>query len=122
LSFVTNYIPNVGFIMAVLPPAALGLLSGGWGRLLAVVLVYWAINFVVQSVIQPMYVGDTVGLSPVVTFLALVFWAWVLGPLGALLAIPATLLVVALLVDVDPRASWASALLHAPKRRSGQPH
>jgi AI-2 transport protein TqsA len=121
LSFVTNYIPNVGFIIAVLPPAALGLLSGGWSRLLAVVLIYWAINFVVQSVVQPMYVGDSVGLSPVVTFLALVFWAWVLGPLGALLAIPATLLVVALLVDVDPRARWASALLHSPKRRSEQP-
>ncbi|GAB3889708.1 AI-2E family transporter [Kibdelosporangium lantanae] len=121
LSFVTNYIPNVGFVMAVLPPAALGLLSGGWGRMLAVVLVYWGINFVAQSVIQPMYVGDTVGLSSVVTFLALVFWAWVLGPLGALLAIPATLLVVALLVEVDPRAGWASALLHAPRRSPPRP-
>lgn len=111
LSFVTNYIPNIGFLMGVLPPAALALLSGGWRLMLVVFLVYWLINFVLQSLVQPVYVGDSVGLSPVVTFVALVFWVWVLGPLGTLLAIPATLLVLALLVDVDPRAGWASALI-----------
>jgi predicted PurR-regulated permease PerM len=110
LSFVTNYIPNIGFLMGVIPPAILALLGGGWPLLLAVVLVYVAINFVVQSLIQPIYVGDSVGLSPVMTFVALVFWAWVLGPLGTLLAIPATLLAMAVLVDIDPRAGWAAAL------------
>lgn len=47
----------------------------------------------------------------VVTFLSLVFWAWLIGPLGALLSIPLTLLAKALLVDIDPRAGWADALL-----------
>ncbi|HEV8561361.1 MAG TPA: AI-2E family transporter [Actinophytocola sp.] len=116
LSFVTNYIPNIGFILGVLPPALLGLLSGGWRRLLIVIVVYVLVNFVVQSLIQPRYVGDAVGLSTVLTFVSLVFWAWVLGPLGVLLAIPATLLVMAVLVNVDPRAGWASALLRAPER------
>jgi hypothetical protein len=46
-----------------------------------------------------------------VAFLALVFWAWLLGPLGAILAIPLTLLAKALLVDIDPKAGWADALL-----------
>ena len=48
-----------------------------------------------------------------VTFLALVFWAWLIGPLGAILAIPLTLLAKAMLVDVDPHAGWADALLRA---------
>lgn len=117
LSFVTNYIPNIGFILGVVPPALLGLLGGGWSRALAVLVVYGIVNFVLQSLIQPRYVGDAVGLSTVLTFLSLIFWAWVLGPLGALLAVPATLLVMAVLVDVDPRAKWAAVLLRSPERR-----
>jgi predicted PurR-regulated permease PerM len=57
-------------------------------------------------------VGDAVGLSPVITFVALVFWAWVLGPLGTILAIPVTLLVKSTLIDIDPGAGWLSALMH----------
>ena len=45
------------------------------------------------------------------TFLSLVFWTWVVGPLGALLAVPLTLLTKALLVEADPRTSWALPLL-----------
>jgi AI-2 transport protein TqsA len=116
LSFVTNYIPNVGFIIGVAPPALLGLLADGWRGLLLVIVVYTLINFVVQSLIQPRFVGDAVGLSTVLTFVSLVFWSWVLGVLGLLLAIPATLLAMAVLVDTDPRASWAAALLGAPQR------
>jgi AI-2 transport protein TqsA len=111
LSFITNYIPNVGFILGVVPPALLGLLTGGPQLMLIVILVYCGINFVVQSIIQPRFIGDAVGLSVTVTFVVLVFWAWLLGPLGAILAIPLTLLAKALLVDIDPQAKWADALL-----------
>jgi AI-2 transport protein TqsA len=117
LSFVTNYVPNIGFILGVVPPALLALLSGGWRQMMIVIAVYVLINFVVQSLIQPRFVGDAVGLSTALTFLSLVFWAWVLGPLGALLAIPATLLAMAVLVETDPKAGWASALLRATPRR-----
>lgn len=116
LSFVTNYIPNIGFILGILPPALLALLAGGWQGVLAVLVVYGAVNFVLQSLVQPRYVGDAVGLSTVLTFVSLVFWAWVLGPLGALLAVPATLLAMAVLVDVDPTAEWAAALLCSQDR------
>lgn len=113
LAFITNYIPNVGFIIGVIPPALMGLFVGGPTLAVAVVLVYCALNFVIQSLIQPRFIGDAVGLSFTVTFVALVFWAWLLGPLGAILAIPLTLLVKALLVDVDPKAGWADALLRS---------
>ena len=111
LSFITNYIPNIGFLLGVVPPALLGLLQGGVHLMTAVVVLYCAVNFVIQSVIQPKIVGDAVGLSATVSFLALVFWGWVLGALGALLAIPLTLLAKGLLVDVDPDSRWLNALL-----------
>jgi predicted PurR-regulated permease PerM len=95
------------------PPALLGLLEGGPDLMVIVIVVYCALNFVLQSLIQPRFIGDAVGLSVTVTFVALVFWAWLLGPLGAILAIPLTLLAKALLVDIDPRARWADALLRS---------
>ena len=110
LAFITNSIPNVGFIIGVVPPALLALLTSGVPEMLVVIGVYCVLNFVIQSLIQPRFVGDSVGLATTTTFVALVFWAWLLGPLGALLAIPLTLLVKALLVDVDPAARWATAL------------
>jgi predicted PurR-regulated permease PerM len=113
LSFITNFIPNIGFIIGVIPPALLGLLVGGWQLGLAVLVVYCVLNAIVQSLIQPHFTGDAVGLSTTITFVALLFWAWVLGPLGALLAIPATLLVKAVLVDCDPGARWVEALIGA---------
>ena len=116
LAFVTNYVPNIGFVLGVMPPALLGLLAGGWGELIAIVAVYSLLNFVVQTLIQPRFVGDSVGLSMTVTFIALLFWGWVLGALGALLAIPLTLLVKALLVDVDPRGHWVDTLLREEPR------
>ena len=116
LAFITNYVPTIGFVLGLLPPALLGLLAGGWGELVVIVLVYAGLNFVVQTLIQPRFVGDSVGLSMTVTFVALLFWGWVLGALGALLAIPLTLLVKALLVDVDPRGHWLDALLREEPR------
>jgi AI-2 transport protein TqsA len=111
LAFVTNFIPNIGFIIGVIPPAFIALLDSGPGLMVAVIIVYSVINFVIQSVIQPRVVGDAVGLSATLTFLSLVFWTWVVGPLGALLAVPLSLLTRALLVEADPRARWALPLI-----------
>jgi AI-2 transport protein TqsA len=97
----------------LVPPALLALLSGGPDLMVAVIVVYCLLNFVLQSLVQPRFIGDAVGLSVTVTFVSLAFWAWLLGPLGAILAIPLTLLVKALLVDIDPRARWADALLRS---------
>lgn len=111
LAFVTNYIPNVGFVIGLVPPALMALLANGPMNSLIVIIVYTALNFVVQTIIQPKFTGDAVGVGPTVTFLSLVIWAWVLGPIGALLALPATLLVKAILVDADPQARWLNAFL-----------
>ncbi|QIX48279.1 AI-2E family transporter [Rhodococcus sp. DMU1] len=122
LSFITNYIPNVGFVLGLVPPALLGLLQGGVGLMVWVVVVYSVLNVVIQSVIQPKFVGDAVGLSATTTFLSLIFWAWVLGPLGAVLAVPLSLLVKALLLDVDPATRWVDALIGGGPTPSPGPH
>jgi predicted PurR-regulated permease PerM len=111
LSFLTNYVPNIGFFLGLAPPTILALLVGGPGLALAVVLVYTLANFVLQSVIQPVVVGDAVGLSVALTFLSVIVWTLVLGPLGAVLAIPLTLFVHAVLVGQDPERRWARVLL-----------
>lgn len=121
LSFITNYIPNIGFVIGLVPPALLALLDGGPQAMVWVIVLYCVINFVVQSVIQPKFVGDAVGLSVTVTFLSLVFWSWVLGALGALLAIPMTLLVKALLVDIDPAGRWIGVLIGEKEAATEQP-
>jgi len=111
LAFVTNFIPNIGFVIGLVPPALIALLEGGPGLMLAVIVVYCVLNFVIQSVIQPRVVGGSVGLTPTLTFLSLVFWAWALGPVGALLAVPASLLAKAVLVESDARTAWALPLI-----------
>lgn len=115
LSFVTNFIPNVGFIVGLVPPAILALLDGGVKELIIVVIAYVVINFVVQSVIQPKVVGDALGLTATISFLSLIFWAYVLGPLGAILALPMTLLAKALFIDADPQKAWLQPLLSGEK-------
>ena len=111
LAFITNYIPNIGFVVGLVPPAILALLEGGVDLMLLVIVVYSVVNFIIQSVIQPKFVGDAVGLSGTLTFLSLVFWGWTLGAVGALLAVPLSLLAKAVLVDVDPDSRWLSNLL-----------
>ncbi len=113
LAFITNFIPNIGFVLGVIPPALLALLDGGVGPMIAVLAVYSVLNLVVQVIIQPKFTGDAVGVTTTVSFLSLAFWAFILGPLGALLALPATLFAKTMLVDADPRSRWINALISA---------
>lgn len=111
LAFVTNYVPNIGFLIGLVPPALLALLTGGPSLMITVIVVYCVLNFIIQSVLQPKFVGDAVGLTTTMSFLSLIIWAYLLGPIGAILAIPASLLFKALLVDVDPDAKWLQLFL-----------
>ena len=106
LAFITNYVPNVGFIIGLIPPALLGLVVGGPSMMIEVIVLYCVLNLIIQSVIQPKVVGDAVGLTTTMSFLSLIIWAFLLGPLGAILAVPASLLFKAVLLDVDPDARW----------------
>src|SRR5215203_2662499 len=115
LAFITNYIPNIGFLIGLVPPTIIALLDKDVLTAIIVVIVYSVLNFVIQTIIQPRVVGVTVGLSATLSFLSLIVWATILGASGAFLAIPLSLLVKALLVDVDPEQIWVSPLLSSEK-------
>lgn len=122
LAFITNYIPNIGFVIGLVPPAILALFEKGPVAALAVVVAYCVLNVVIQSLIQPKFTGDAVGVTPTVSFISLLLWTWVFGALGALLALPATLAVKALLVDSDPRLRWVNAFIsNAPESIAPDP-
>jgi len=120
LSFLTNYIPNIGFVVGVIPPALIAWFDQGWVSAVVVVAAYSVLNFVVQSVVQPKVAGEAVGLTATATFLSLFLWTYVFGALGALIALPCSLLVKSLLIDTDPSMRWLDALIAArtpPSRR-----
>jgi AI-2 transport protein TqsA len=119
LAFITNYIPNIGFVLGLIPPALLALLQGGVRQAVLVIVAYSVINFMIQSLLQPKFVGDAVGLSITLTFLSLVFWTFVIGPLGALLAVPLSLFAKALLVDADPDSRWLDPLITPSRQGDG---
>ena len=113
LSFLTNYVPNIGFIIGLLPPALIAWFDQGWVSAVVVVVAYSVLNFVVQSVIQPKVAGEAVGLTATATFLSLFLWTYVFGALGALIALPCSLLAKSLLIDTDPSMRWLDALIAA---------
>ena len=124
LAFVTNFIPNIGFLIGVIPPAILALLTIDWQAALIVFLGYCVINVIIQVLIQPRVVGDTVQLNTTLTFLALIVWTFVLGGLGAILAIPMTLLVRALFIDSRAEHRWVRVLFSSadgPKPKNVTP-
>jgi AI-2 transport protein TqsA len=115
LAFITNFIPNIGFIIGLIPPTIIALLDHDVGTAIIVVVVYSVLNFVIQTIIQPRVVGTTVGLSATLSFLSLIVWTTILGATGAFLAIPLSLFVKSLLVDVDPEHDWVEPLLSSSK-------
>ena len=88
LSFLLSFLPNIGFIIALTPPTMLALIEFGFTRALFVLAGYILINFVMDNIIKPRFVGGRLDLSPLVVVLSLLFWGWLLGPMGALAAVP----------------------------------
>jgi AI-2 transport protein TqsA len=91
LAFALNFIPVIGSVIAAVPPIALSLLNDGFGGAMTVATGYIAVNLVVDNIIEPRVMGKTVGLSPLVIVLAMLVWGFVLGPVGAILAVPLTM-------------------------------
>ena len=118
LAFLLNYVPNLGSVLAALPAVLLALVQLGPGTAGLVVLGYGMVNFVVGSVLEPRSMGRGLGLSTLVVFLSLVFWGWVLGPVGMLLSVPLTASI-KIVLESSESTRWAAVLLgSAPKARS----
>ncbi len=111
IGFVMNYIPTVGSILAAVPALFFSLVQfGTLGHLTFVAVGYVVINTVFGNIIEPNLLGRRLGLSTLVVILSLLFWAWVWGPVGALLAVPLTMVVKIMLENTED-LRWVAILL-----------
>ena len=109
LAFVMNFVPNIGIILSLVPPVILTLLEFGWRRALVILAGYVVLNFVVDNLIKPRFMQSGLDIPPLLALLALVAWGYLLGPPGALLAIPLTIAIRRVLQDTPPPVHQVSA-------------
>ncbi len=93
LSFFLSFVPVVGFALALIPPALVAMLEFGPGRAALLLAGYVAVNFVTDNIIKPRFMKEGFELSFIDMFFSLLFWGFVFGPVGTILAIPLTLTV-----------------------------
>lgn len=114
LAFLFNYVPTIGSILAAVPAVLLALIQLGPFPALLVAVGYLVINFTLGSVIEPRFLGRGLGLSTLVVFLSLVFWGWVLGPVGMLLSVPLTM-TAKIGLESREETRWLAVLLGSEK-------
>jgi predicted PurR-regulated permease PerM len=97
LAFVLGFIPNVGLIIAILPAVIIAFILYGLGTALVILALVIILNAFMDNAVTPRIMGKGLNLPILLVFLSFLFWSWVFGFVGALLAIPATLFVKTLL-------------------------
>ncbi len=110
LAFLLNYVPNIGSIIAAVPAVLLAFVQLGALSALLSGALYVIVNVVIGNVIEPRFMGRGLGLSTLVVFLSLVFWGWVLGPVGMLLSVPLTI-TVKIALESSSESHWLAVLL-----------
>ncbi|ATX77496.1 MAG: AI-2E family transporter [Reinekea forsetii] len=110
LAFLMNYIPSIGSLIAAIPAILVATLQLGWPGLVSSAAGFVGINLIVGNLIEPRLMGKTLNISPLILFLSLIFWGWILGPIGMLLAIPLTV-VVKIGLEVYPKTRWLAQMI-----------
>ncbi len=110
LAFMLNYVPNIGSFIAAIPAVLLALLQLGPGAAASVAIGYAIINLILGSIIEPRVAGRHLGLSPLVVFLSLLFWGWVLGPVGMFLSVPLTMMA-RLFAEAGENTRWVGVVM-----------
>ena len=115
LAFALNYVPNIGSIIAGLPAVLLTLVQLGPLRALMMATGYVVINLLIGGLLEPRFMGRGLGLSTLVVFLSLLFWGWLLGPVGMLLSVPLTM-TAKIALDSRDDTRWLAVILGAETR------
>jgi len=110
LAFLLNYVPNIGSIIAAVPAVLLALIQLGTFHCLMTAAGFATVNIVIGSIVEPKFMGEGLGLSTLVVFLSLVFWGWVLGPVGMLLSVPLTM-IIKIAFESNEETYWISVML-----------
>lgn len=110
VAFLLNFIPTIGSIVAAIPPILLAIVQLGWVKAALVTAGYLAVNTAIGNIIEPRVLGRTLGLSPLVVFLSLLFWGWLWGPAGLLFCVPLTVMAKLVLEGSDD-TRWIAIFL-----------
>ena len=110
LAFLLNFVPNIGSIIAAVPAVLLALIQLGGSAALFTTVAFVGVNMLVGNAIEPRFMGRGLGLSTLVVFLSLVFWGWILGPVGMLLSVPLTI-TSKIAFESHPQTQWIAVLL-----------
>jgi predicted PurR-regulated permease PerM len=103
LTFLAHFIPQVGAIVSVVLPAIFMLIqfdSTGWAILVATLSM--VVQFTMGNMVEPRLMGTSLDLSPLLVLLSLIFWGWLWGPWGMVLAVPITSTIKILCENVKP--------------------
>ena len=101
LAYALNYIPVVGSLIAGAAPTVLALLLKGPADAVVVGGGYFLINTFLGNFLEPMLMGRRFGLSTLVVVMSVMFWGWLWGPIGMLMAVPLTMMVKVVLDNSD---------------------
>lgn len=112
LLFMLHFIPNVGAILAAAPALVVAWAERGPGVAAVVAAVYLVLNTVIGGILEPKMLGNRLGISPLVVFLGMLFWGWMWGPVGAILAVP-LLVVGRIILENSPDLAWLAVWLEA---------
>ena len=110
LAFLLNFVPNIGSIIAAVPAVLLALVQLGPVSALLTAMGFLAVNITIGTFLEPRVMGKGLGLSTLVVFLSLIFWGWVLGPVGMLLSVPLTIAIKIALGSND-NTRWMAIML-----------
>jgi len=110
VAFLLNFVPNIGSIIAAIPAVLLALLMNGTSIALLTAAGYVVVNVTIGNVIEPRVMGKGLDLRMLVVFISLVFWGWVLGPIGMLLAVPLTMTLKIMLKSYEQTRPFALLL------------
>ncbi len=117
LAFLMSYIPTLGFWLAAIPPSLLALLESGPTTAVLVFVGIVLINGFAENVVKPKFMGEGLNLSPFMVVFSVIFWAAVLGPLGAILGVPMTLLFKQVVLEADEQNRWIARLMSSTRSR-----
>ncbi len=110
VAFLFNFIPAIGSLIAGIVPTLFVLVDQNSMMAVNVAIAFIVVNFLIGNLLEPRIMGEGLGISTFVVFLSLVFWGWVLGPAGMLLAVPITM-VIKIALASDERSKWIAILI-----------
>jgi len=120
VAFLLNFVPNIGSIIAAIPAVLLALLMNGMSIAMLTIAGFVAVNVTIGNVVEPRVMGQGLGLRMLVVFVSLVFWGWVLGPIGMLLAVPLTMTLKIMLKNYEQTRPFALLLEGAEEDEAKQ--